>query len=158
MEGIESTGLKIKMINNAFYQRFNQSVTDCGLTCSQAFILGFIMSRHNTPTYQKDIEINFNIRHPTANGLLKRLVEKGFITCFPCENDKRLKQINVTERALQLHQKIIEITESFEVQLHQNFSDDEVEQLNLLLSKAMNNLSISPCSHKINPTEEDSDA
>ena len=55
---------------------------------------------------QKDIEKELDISNPTVTGILNRLEVKGLITRVPCRHDARAKNIEVTEKALELDKQL----------------------------------------------------
>ena len=56
----------------------------------QSFLLGYLNAAGGTPPCQQDIAERFNIKHPTATGLLSRLCEKGFVEFAADKYDGRL--------------------------------------------------------------------
>ena len=49
---------------------------------------------------------HLNLKNPTVTGLLKRLDEKGYILCVPNANDKRKKNIYLTEKAYDIQRRM----------------------------------------------------
>ena len=133
----EHISYKAKMISNSVDRAINRTMAEFGLTSSQAFILGYIHRNRGNHICQRDIENNFNIKHPTATGILHRLEEKGLITCIPFPTDRRYKIITETDKALALHLKVKNQIESVESAALAGLTDSEHEMLCVLLDKVI---------------------
>lgn len=132
-------GYKIKMLNNALTQNMTKGITSLDLTCSQSFILRYLVMHQDAAVYSRDLEKNFDFSHPTVSGLLQRLEAKGFVVCAPDPADRRLKRITVTEKALKLNQEIRAQIEASEQALVAGFTEEEVQTLNALLDRVIQN-------------------
>lgn len=136
---------KAKLISLSVEKAINKTTSAFGLTSVQASILGYLNTNRDNEIYQKNIENNFNITHPTATGIIGRLEDKGFVTCLPSEKDRRYKIIRVTEKAISLHKDIITRMEEAEKQALSGFTDEEKEQLHTLLDKVIHNVVPESC-------------
>lgn len=96
-----------------------------GLTCSQAHILGYITHCRDKKICSRDIEKFFSLSHPTVNGILKRLELSGFITVKSDENDKRIKNIFLTEKAIKLNENIEILRDDNNRMVAENINEDE---------------------------------
>lgn len=63
------------------------------------------------------------------------LEEAGFISRTPCANDKRIMQLYPTEKTLELMPQIRHIMKSWSSYLTQDLTDQEREQLAVILTK-----------------------
>ena len=123
------------------------------LTAAQGHIMGFV-AHSKTPPCPRDIEEEFRLSHPTVSGLLARLEKKGFIEFRPDPGDRRSKRIFVLPKGHAcidlMHQTIRETEE----QLVRDFTEEEKELFNQLLSRAIHNMGGDPCckrKHKEEP-------
>lgn len=130
----DKLGHKIKVINNAYSRTMNNSLAEWDLTGSQSFILNYIAYCDNFPC-QHDIETKFNIKHPTATGILKRLAEKEYVTFIPDKNDKRLKRIVITDSGRAVSFSTRSSLDNVEAMLSSVLTEEELETLNMLLDK-----------------------
>ena len=137
---------KAKLIANSVERAVNKTTHGIGLTSAQAFILGYIYNNSDKKICQKDIENNFNIKHPTAAGILKRLEENGFIKCVPSSDDRRFKLIEQTQKALDLHEEIVSQIDAVESSALAGLDEDEKRELNRLLDKVIANVVPDNCS------------
>ena len=69
------------------------------LTTMQKHVLKFILlETMHRDLYQKDVEEEFQVRKPTATGILKLMEKNGYIYRESARQDARLKRIVPTER------------------------------------------------------------
>lgn len=135
-------GLMIKMLNNAFKQELNKEIASLDLSSSQAHVLGYLSHNQDKTIFQKNIEEQFNLKHPTVTGILQRLEEKGFIKQIPLETDHRYKQIILTEKSRILHNRITELSSATADKFLVGMSAEEVNTLKLLLEKMIANVAL----------------
>lgn len=133
MEEPAKLGHKIKIISNAFGRIINQSMAEQGLTAAQAFILGYLARNEHMHPCQRDLEEKFHIKHPTANGILSRLQEKGLVDFLPDEYDRRIKRIVITDTGLQHAGKTREKLFKTEQDITRNMTPEDISELNRLL-------------------------
>jgi DNA-binding MarR family transcriptional regulator len=123
------------MIANALRRAADISTSKHGITGAQSFVLSYL-SRHRDPyPCQHDIEVRFNIKHPTATGILRRLSEKGFVEFRPDEYDKRLKRVVITDAGIDAVEHTRSSLDEAEAFLTSSLTPDETVELNRLLDK-----------------------
>lgn len=109
------------------------------VTHQQMCVLGFIYENQGD-LYQRDIEKHFSIRRSTATILLQILEEKGLIIKKSVESDARLKQIELTPLARELHRKMTEYARNFEQKILEGVEPEEQEAFISTLNKMAQNL------------------
>ncbi len=132
-------GPKLKVISNSFRRIADESTQELGITGMQSFLLGYLSRQTGTPPCQHDIEERFNIKHPTATGLLARLCEKGYVSFASDEYDGRLKRIVITESGINAAERTKARLDDMEARLTSNFTPQELETLHALLDKLVSN-------------------
>ncbi len=135
----ERVGPKLKAISNTFRRTVDNSIAELGMTGAQSFILGYLRDHRESPPCQRDIETEFNIKHPTATGLLGRLAEKGYVEFLPDEHDRRLKRIVITEAGIDADKQTRSRLNKAEQSLVRDFSAQELSELHRLLDKLIRN-------------------
>lgn len=90
--------------------------------------------------FQKDFEEKFSIRGSTASRILKTMEQKGYIERVSVKNDARLKKIVLTEKAVEIHQKIMKEIENREKRLRKGVSDEELKIFFEVMQKFSNNM------------------
>lgn len=90
-------GYLIKSINDKLATRADAELKQFNLTMSQCRVFLYLSSRGGQAT-QKEIEIFLDVAHPTVVGLVSRMEQNGYVTCWPCE-DGRNKYVKLTPQA-----------------------------------------------------------
>lgn len=106
----------------------------------QAWALGYLVDNREKEIYQRDLEQQMSIRRSTASKLVERLQKNGYIETVPSAKDKRLKQIIVTDKAIEDIHQIDAIVEQAEAKLRKNISDAELNQFFTTIDKLRNNI------------------
>ena len=88
-------GFLLKQINIALARNADQSFKP--VTFSQMRVLVFLAHQPNNTCYQKALETELDVSHPTVVGLLQRLEAKGLIATLTDEYDRRRKEICLTD-------------------------------------------------------------
>ena len=98
------------------------------LTAMQKHVLKFILLETlHREIYQKDIEEEFQVRKPTATGMLQLLEKKGYIYRESSRQDGRLKRIVPTKKAEDIRQAILINIEKCEVRMVRGIAPEDVE-------------------------------
>ena len=140
MEKSKRFGHQIKLLSNAFEQAINKNCELSGLTGAQAFMMGYVVNHPETPIYAKTLEQEFHLKHPTVCGILQRLESKGLIKAETCTNDRRMRFVTITEKGLAIHRAMRENMRRNDRVISKGLCDAEMEQLNALLTRVLNNL------------------
>ena len=90
-------GYFIKRINDKLAARADAELKQFNLTMSQCRVFLYLSSRGGQAT-QKEIETFLDVAHPTVVGLVSRMEQNGYVTCWPCE-DGRNKYVKLTPQA-----------------------------------------------------------
>ena len=90
-------GYLIKSINDKLRVRADAELKQYHLTMSQSRVLVYLRSQGGQAT-QKEIETFLDVAHPTVVGLVSRMEQNGYVTCWPCE-DGRNKYVKLTPQA-----------------------------------------------------------
>ena len=140
-------GHYVRILHWCTDQRMKSALTEVDLTASQGPILGFIAHRKTAPC-SRDIEEEFHLTHPTVSGLLSRLEKKDFIEFLPDETDRRCKRIYLRPKGKEFIETIHRIIKETEVQMVQDFTEEEKELFHAFLGRAITNMGGDPCHRK----------
>lgn len=112
------------------------------ITQTNHYIMGFIHSRvdRGIEVYQKDIENEFGITRSTASTVISLMEKKGLIIRESVLEDARLKKLVLTEKGMELNNKVMRSLEEYDDKLLSGFSDEEINQLLIFLERIKNNL------------------
>lgn len=133
-------GFLIKQINNVFEKELNDRLRTVGITSSQCAVLDYLFHTNKEEVNQRDVERNLNLKNPTVTGLLKRLDEKGYILCVPNEEDKRKKNIYLTEKAYDIQRRMEADRKKLDKRLTMGMSKKEVDAVTKALEKMLYNI------------------
>ncbi len=124
-------GYLIKSINDKLKVRADAELKKYHLTMSQSRVLVYLRSRGGQAT-QKEIETFLDVAHPTVVGLVSRMEQNGYVTCWPCE-DGRNKYVKLTPQAEAIDKDMQENMHANEEMLLAPLSPEERERLRDLL-------------------------
>lgn len=98
------------------------------LTTMQKHVLKFILlETMHRDLYQKDVEEEFQVRKPTATGILKLMEKNGYIYRESARQDARLKRIVPTEKAENIRPAILKSIEENEEAMVRGIPKEDVE-------------------------------
>jgi DNA-binding MarR family transcriptional regulator len=134
-------GMQIKKLSNLIRRRMMNNpvlkeIND--ITSTQGLIIGYIA--HHEKVYQRDLEQQFNIRRSTVTKLLQAMEANGLIRRVSVQEDARLKQIKLTDKATDIYKRIEEQIKQTESVLRNGLTEKEITTLNLLFDKLAQNL------------------
>lgn len=88
---------------------------------------------------QRDIEEELHLSNPTVTGILKRMERKGFITRVVGSKDRRYREVRLTEKCVQLGERLPPSAEVMLEQMFQGFTPQEFDTLNRMLLRLLDN-------------------
>lgn len=136
-------GVEIKVLANLIGRCLNEIRFEdkcCDLTGPQCLILSYLYRHSNKDIFQKDIELEFNVRRSSVTGLLKCLEANGFIERESVEHDARLKKIILTAKAYEYKNILENHVNELEKILTNNLSKQEIDDLIRIIGKIKKNL------------------
>ena len=113
---------------------------DQNVTLMQSRIIEFLIQNKDKEIFQRDIEKIFEIRHPTATKTLESMEKCGLIERHGIDYDARLKQIFLTEKALQIRQNVFKIFDRFETDMVKGLTKEELSAFFKIVDKVKHNL------------------
>ena len=129
----------LKQANLLHQMQLNQIFKEFDLTASQTFSLIYLFEakRAQKEVNQKDIERERDVSNPTVTGILNRLEHKGLIERVECPSDARVRNIVVTEKALEIDKQLQIKFREAEEELIASLSEKEADELQRLLKKIL---------------------
>ena len=135
-----SIGTLIKCITNEYEKNFNQLLVTSGITASQCAVLEYLYNTNKEYVNQKDIERHLNLSNPTVTGLLKRLDEKGYVLVVPSSQDKRKKNVHLTEQALDMQKRLDHSKKKIENAMVRGMKKNEIQCMRKYLERVLYNI------------------
>jgi MarR family multiple gene transcriptional regulator MgrA len=136
----ETLGLIFRRISHAAKKETDNNLKRLNLTMSQGLVLEYLNNTKDEELTQKAIEQHFNLQHPTVSGILKRLEKNGFITTSVNKADRRVKDISLTQKAIEIEEIAKQDKKLMEETFVKGLSKEEIETLRGLLRKVLNNM------------------
>lgn len=127
----------------------DQMVSQAGLTASQAHMLFFILSHSAKGTSLTDIHREFGFSKATLCRILKQLRQAGYVRVEPCATDERRKLLFGTEKGAQMRHFLEQAVCQAWDQVYDGFSEAELQELDRLQKKMIQNL----CVHTNSPND-----
>lgn len=142
MQRKKRIGFSIRTLNNLIKRDVENSKVyrDEKPSGLHGWAIGYFYEHRNEDVFQRDFEEHFSIRRSTASNMLRLMEENGLIVRERVENDARLKRIVLTERAVTLHEKIMQDIEKREERLKKGLSEEELNTFFAVLDKIQANL------------------
>lgn len=138
MKNQKDAGQAISMLANKIRRQLDKFASKYEFSGTQGHILA--QSRLH-PVFQKDIEVEYSLRAPTATNMLKEMVRKGLINRQPTVYDNRLKQIIPTEKAHQFETQILADINGLEHRLARHITADDLNTFLNVVDQMLVNLS-----------------
>ena len=132
-------GHLLKLISDGIKARFDTSLKEHDLTCSQLRILGYL-NKSNGNVTQKQLEEFLGVSHPTVVGLINRLEKNGFVRTHFDKSDKRHKIISEDEKAVALSIQMENQRSQIEATLLTGLTADEINELERMLNIVYSNI------------------
>ena len=133
-------GFLVKQINNVYEKELTGKLKGLGITSSQCAVLDYLFHTSKDVVSQRDVEKNLSLKNPTVTGILKRLDEKGYILCVPNTEDRRKKNIYLTEKAYDIRRRMESDRRKLDRELTRGMTKREVESLRKNLEKMLYNI------------------
>lgn len=105
-----------------------------------SWIIAFLSDNTDKPIYQKDIEKEFGLSRSAVSRALGQMEEKQLVVRSSSADDSRLKQLNLTPKAIAISQQLFSICQTVESELVKGFSPQEINELCGFLSRIEQNL------------------
>lgn len=133
-------GGEFRAISNLIKRKFDSDsiiAYQKNVTGTHGYVLGFIRRKNSDgiSVYQRDVEQAFMIRRSTATEILNVMEQNGLIIRKPNEKDKRMKELVVTKKAIEIHDKIIARLDMLDDEIKSQLSCEELSTLEIIMAK-----------------------
>lgn len=143
MQHEKNIGFNVRRLANYIRRDIEKSSASGKITLPKGvngWAINYFYDNRDREIFQRDFENRFSIRRSTASNILKAMEQNGFIERVSVERDARLKKIILTEKAVKIHEAIMQDIERREVLLKKGFSDCEIEQFLGMIDRFIINL------------------
>jgi len=105
------------------------------ISIEQFNVLRILRGKKGEPTNLQDIQERMLNKMSNTTRLVDKLILKGLVERFICEKNRRKVDIYITENGLNLLKELDPIVEKTEVAMTSNLTEQELIDLNKLLTK-----------------------
>lgn len=109
MEHREEIGFQVHMLSHLMKRIVDRKVfqgRENPVTGMQGRVIGYLYANRDRDVFQRDIQSQFSVRRSTVTGILQLMEKNGLIVRLPVERDARLKKLELTPLAVQMHDAI----------------------------------------------------
>ena len=101
MEQRYSCGALVKQIHDALEKDANNMMRPKGLTMAQFSVLMILREAEGLQAPLKELERALHVAQSTAAGIVSRLEQKRYVTCYTSQEDRRIKMVRLTPEGLE---------------------------------------------------------
>ncbi len=109
MEYREDIGFQVRTLSHLVKRAVDKTAfsgEDPHPTGAQGWIMGYLYKNRHRDVFQRDIQEQFSIRRSTVTGILQLMEKNGWITRTSVDRDARLKKLELTPKAVELHERV----------------------------------------------------
>ena len=143
MEYEKDIGFQIRALSHLVTRIVDQTAftkEEIHPTGVQGWIIGYLYNNRHKEVFQRDIQEQFSIRRSTVTGILQLMEKNGFITRSSVDRDARLKRLELTPKAVELHERVGRSIRQVEERLAQSLTEEEKSEFIRLCEKIRENL------------------
>ena len=143
MQRENNIGFNIRRLSNYIKRDIEKSSVSQKIDLPKGvngWAIGYFYENREKQIFQRDFENRFSIRRSTASNILKTMEQNGFIKRVSVENDARLKRIILTDKAVKIHQDIMNDITNREERMRKGFSDSEINAFLSMINRFITNL------------------
>lgn len=134
-------GFRLKRISNIMKRNLEyKGPFKNKVTGNHIYILGYIFINKEKDIFQKDIEIEFNIRRSTVSEILDNMENNNLIERIPVNYDARLKKIVLTDKGFMVYNESFKHIIDFENVLKININKKDLKIFFSVLEQIENNI------------------
>ncbi len=135
---LQKAMINLFFTNNWIEAKLKAILEPYGVTMQQFNVLRILRGQYPNYVSTSNIRERLIDQMSDVSRIVDRLGQKEWVEKFACKADRRLVDIRISEKGLDLLKKIDDVELSFD-SIVSNISEDEADILNLLLDKIRNN-------------------
>ncbi len=140
---MKSIGLEIKKIDNLIFRKlisFQKETLNISLSPAQIIIIKYLDENSDKEIYQSDIQKHFPMRKSTLSGVLDTMEKNDLIKRIDSSKDARSKKVILTNKSLEINNKIKNNFNKFEKLISKDIDNDDLKIFYKVLNQIENNL------------------
>lgn len=131
-------GRSISILDRLMKMYYDHGLSDFEIGWGQQFYVEYIYD-HPGASAQEMVEC-IRVDKATLTKVIKKLKEIGYIKIVRSEDDKRIKQLYLTEKGIPAAKRIKEIHNGFYSTLCSDITPTDIQKTELVLEKMMENI------------------
>jgi DNA-binding MarR family transcriptional regulator len=131
--------LNLTYTKNHVADKFTDILKPFDISSEQYNVLRILRGQKGKPVNMQNIQDRMVTKNSNTTRLIDKLLIKEMVTRMTCPDNRRKIEIYITEKGLTVLKQIDPILEEYEKHCTQNFTTQELEQLNKLLEKLRTN-------------------
>lgn len=140
MEGpTNDIGFQVSRLSRQIRMTANQMAfsdqSDTPVTGMQGWLIGYLYDHRDQDVFQRDIQARFSIRRSTTTGMLQLMEKNGLINRRSVDWDARLKKIELTPKALEMHERVMKGIKAVEETIASSLTKEEWDTFMRLCEK-----------------------
>ena len=140
MSEIKDIGLRIKKIDDLLCKHADYNLNKLGITFAQHHALVYLIHQDNHEAPLKQIESHFRVSQATMAGIAKRMEERGLISSYTSEKDKRIKFVKLTNKGEEICKQTKIYMQENEQKMRSLYTEEEMLVLDEFLNRLFNAL------------------
>lgn len=148
MDKTEHFGYRMRYFNQCLKRRIDQKnrarEETYGISMTDGWILRYLNEHDGQEVLQKNIETDLHIKKSALTQQLNEMEARGLIRRSISEHDSRYKCISRTEKAIEIHQQIMEEIEEHEQLMKKGIDEKDLEVFSRVLDQMIRNISGEP--------------
>lgn len=145
MELREEIGFQVHTLSHLIKRMVDQEAfqnRENPVTGMQGRIIGFLYWNRdrNQDVFQRDVQAHFSVRRSTVTGILQLMEKNGLIIRSSVDRDARLKKLELTPKAVEMHEKIGRGIQRVEERIASSITPEEKETFIRLCEKIRLNI------------------
>ena len=140
MEQRYSCGALVKQIHDALEKDANNMMRPKGLTMAQFSVLMILREAEGLQAPLKELERALHVAQSTAAGLVSRLEQKRYVTCYTSQEDRRIKMVRLTPEGLECCRQADQGMAEAESKIFSGMTQAEQDIFYVLLKKVRDSL------------------
>lgn len=137
----KSIGFEIKTINDLIKKRIMcDKENDYHISHTQIKIIQYMYIHKEEVIYQRDLEKKFDLKRSTISGIIDTMEKNNLVKRIDSKEDLRLKQLVLTDMALNKINVLVDKIVKFDKSLEKNISKKDLDTFYKVTEQIKNNI------------------
>ena len=129
------TLIHLMLIHKKVTENISHAFKPFGISAQQFNVLRILRGQQGKPANLSTLNERMVSKMSNTTRLVDKLIKKGYVDRIVCMSNRRKVEITITKEGLKVLSEMDIVLEVAENEILANFSDLELEQLNLLFNK-----------------------